>query len=105
MERLYFISIPLSTKGIEEYNYGQENSENIKEYIIDEKDFDKIYDTGVFDEINDKCELLIDVYESEIIQGDSLKIALSIAKDNNCGVLIQALELAVEKNTLVGLDF
>lgn len=105
MERLYFISVPLNQKGVEEYDYGQENSKNIKEYTIGEKEFDKIYEAGIFGEINDSCDLLIDAYESEIIKDENLKIALEIAKNNNCKVLIKALELAIEKNTLVGLDF
>ena len=38
--------------------------------------------TGVFDEINNKCNLLIDDYESEIIDGKIFKIALEIAENN-----------------------
>ena len=105
MDRVYYISVPLNQDGIEEYDFGKENSPNIKVYEIVEKEFDKIHETGIFDEINDSCELLIDVYESEEIKEENLKIALDIAKNNNCEVLIQALKLAIENNTLVGLDF
>lgn len=105
MERLYFISVPLNQKGIEEYDYGQENSKNIKEYAIGENEFNKIDKTGIFDNINNSCDLLIDVYESEIIKEDNLKLALDIAKKMDIAILIEALELAMEKNTLVGLDF
>ncbi|MDM8313138.1 hypothetical protein [Clostridium cadaveris] len=105
MDRLYYISVPLNQDGIEEYDFGKEDSPNIKVYAIVEKEFDKIYETGIFDKINDSCDLLIDVYESEEIKEENLKIALGIAKNNNCEVLMQALELAIEKNTLVGLDF
>ena len=61
--------------------------------------------TGIFDEINNKCNLLIDDYESEIIDGKDLKIALEIAENNNCKILIKALNLAIKYNTFVGLDF
>lgn len=40
MEREYFISVPLNQDSIEEYNYWQQNSKNIKVYTLKEKEFD-----------------------------------------------------------------
>lgn len=105
MEKIRFISVPLNDQGIDDYNYGVEGSKNITEIKLGEDEFDKIYFSGVFDDINEKCNLLIDDYESEEIKGENLKIALDISKKKKCEVLIQATELAIEKNTLVGLDF
>ena len=91
MERIRYISVPLNEKGIEDYNYGKEESINIKVFELNE--------------INNSCDLLIDDYESEEISGKNLIIALDISIKNKCKILTQALELAIEMNTLVGLDF
>ncbi len=104
MERIYYISVPLNKLGINEYDHG-EDTDNIKSFELDKNEYINICMTGVFDEINNKCNLLIDDYESEIIYGNNLKIALKIAKNNDCKILINALELAIKCNTLVGLDF
>lgn len=105
MEKIRYISVPLNSSGIEEYDYGIENTKNIDVFELTEDEFDKIYFSGIFNEINDRCNLLIDDYESEELKGDNLKIALDIAKSNECEILIKAIKLAVEKNTIVGLDF
>lgn len=104
MERVRYISVPLNKQGIEDYDCGKE-SNNVKVFEIKEAEYNNIYEAGVFDEINNKCDLLIDDYESEEIKGNNLEIALDILKNNKCKVLIQALELAIKNNTLVGLDF
>lgn len=105
MDRIRYISVPLNNEGLEEYNEGLEESKNIKIFELMEKDFNELYSKGIFDKINNGCRLLIDDYESEEIKGQNLKIALDISKKNKCEVLIQALELAIERNTLVALDF
>ncbi|AJA50068.1 hypothetical protein CPAST_c40390 [Clostridium pasteurianum DSM 525 = ATCC 6013] len=107
MEKIRYISVPLNSLGAEEYNYGEEDSKNITVFELTKEEFDKIYSSGVFEEINDKCNLLIDDYESEEIKGDNLNTALSIAekKELSCKKLIDALNLAIDKNTFIGLDF
>lgn len=104
MERIYYISVPLNKLGVNEYDHG-EDTDNIKSFELDENEYINICMTGIFDEINNKCNLLIDDYESEIIDGKDLKIALEIAENNNCKILIKALNLAIKYNTFVGLDF
>ena len=104
MERLRYISVPLNEQGVKEYSYGEESS-NIKVFSINESQFSIMEELGIFDKINNTCELLIDDYESEEIKGSNLEIALNITKDTNCELLTTALELAIKYNTLVGLDF
>lgn len=104
MKRSRYISVPLNEQGIKDYNYGEE-SNNIKVFNIDETQFSTMEELGVFDEINNRCQLLIDDYESEEIKGSNLEIALNITKNTNCELLTTALELAIKYNTLVGLDF
>lgn len=105
MNKIRYISVPLNEKGIEDYNYGKENSDNIKLFKLSENEFDNLCNNGIFDKINFKCNLLIDDYESEEISASNLEIALNIVKKNKCNILVEALELAIKHNTLVGLDF
>lgn len=107
MERLRCISVPLNGLGVDDYNYGVENSENITEFKLTEEEFNNMDSSGIFDEINIVCNLLIDDYESEEIKEENLTKALNIlqTKETVCKKLITALKLAIDKNTLVGLDF
>lgn len=105
MRKIRYISVPLNEKGIKDYNYGKEDSDNIKVLELSENEFYDLYDNGIFDKINLKCNLLIDDYESEKISDSNLEIALNIVKENKCDILVRALELAIKYNTLVGLDF
>ncbi|MCI6191105.1 MAG: hypothetical protein MSA89_12250 [Clostridium sp.] len=105
MNKIRYISVPLNEKGIEDYNYGKEDSNNIKVFELSENEFDNLYNNGIFDKINFECNLLIDDYESEEISGSNLEMALNIVKENKCDTLVKALELAIKYNTLVGLDF
>ena len=91
MKRSRYISVPLNEQGIKDYNYGEE-SNNIKVFNIDETQFSTMEELGVFDKINNRCQLLIDDYESEEIKGSNLEIALNITKNTNCELLTTALE-------------
>ena len=104
MDRIRYISVPLNEDGIKDYNYGEE-SNNIKVFKLKENEYSDIYKSGVFDEINIYCNLLIDDYEAEEIDNANLEIALNIAIRKKSRVLVKALELAIERNTFVGLDF
>lgn len=107
MSKIRFISVPLNDQGIEEYDQGVEDTKNIKVFELNEEEFKELYSSGIFDVINSKCNLLIDDYESEIIDKDNLELGQTILKDYKLesSKFDDALELAIEKETLVGLDF
>lgn len=60
-----------------------------------------------FDEINNRCKILIDDYESEEISDNNLFDAKLIIDDikQSIPVFYNALEKAIMYHTLLGLDF
>ncbi|NWK12793.1 hypothetical protein [Clostridium cadaveris] len=105
IEHNRYLSIPLNKKGIEELDYGVEKSDNIKVIKLSDSEFQELYQSeGVFDRINEECNLMIDDYESETIPNDKLNYCLSIV-ENKYVKLMAALKLAKEYNTFVDLDF
>lgn len=107
MSKVRFISVPLNKKGIEEYYHGIEDTRNIKVFELNEDEFEELYSSGIFEEINSMCRLLIDDYESEILDKKNLELSQNILKNYNLeySKFNNALELAIKKDTLVGLDF
>ena len=80
-ESYLYISVSLNKLGINKYDYC-EDTYNIKSFELDKNEYINICITGIFEEINNKFNLLIDDYESEIIDGKIFKIALEIAENN-----------------------
>ncbi|GAA0684792.1 hypothetical protein [Clostridium cadaveris] len=100
-----YLSVPLNKKGIEELNYGVEKSDNIKVINLSDSEFQELYQSGgVFDRINEECNLMIDDFESETIPNEKLDYCLSIIQNKHIK-LIEALNLAKEYNTFLDLDF
>lgn len=106
MSRDRYISIPLNEDGKTEYDAGIENTDNILVLNLPEKEFDFLYSKGIFNDINNKCDLLIDDYESEVINNKSLQWCKDIMSQyDDIGTLKKAIDLAIKNNTFVGLDF
>lgn len=99
------LSVPLNKKGIEELEYGDMNTENVKVIELSYSEFEDMYKDGsIFDKINEECNLLIDDYESETIPNEKIENCLAIVEDKYIK-LKEALNLAKEYNTFVDLDF
>lgn len=105
MDRPRWLSVPINDQGIEEYDYGVEDTPNIKTFMISEQEFDILYHQGIFDSINEECDLLIGDYESEIISVDHFEVCKKTIGNTNVPVFSEALELAIKYGTLLGLDF
>jgi hypothetical protein len=105
MDRPRWLSVPINEKGIEEYDYGVEDTSNIKTFMLSEREFDVLYHQGIFDSINEECELFIDDYESEVISKENFETCDKIIGNANVPVFSEALELAKKYDTLLGLDF
>lgn len=78
MEKLRTIIVPTSKNAMEELNYGIEYDKvNRNDYLLwhlSEKEFSLLWDCGIFDSINSKCDTLIDDYEDECIEYEKLLI-------------------------------
>lgn len=112
MEREKYIRVPKDKKAMEDYDYGIETEEQMEDMILSEEQYSKLHETGVFDVINDRCDIIIDEYEEEVLELDKIPIALEVVtqliNDNKNEDLIrlkEMLNLALAYQTIVGFDF
>ena len=105
--RVRYLTVPHNMEGITEYQNGIEHSENMSVYKLPEDQFLKLTRNNVFMLINENCGLLIDDYESEIIDEKNVLKCLNskIVDQNLSKVFYKALLEAKDNRTFVGLDF
>ncbi|MDF2610050.1 MAG: hypothetical protein K0R92_1524 [Lachnospiraceae bacterium] len=100
-----YITVPKNAAGIELCEHsGVTEDENLISYSMTQNRLDEVWKTGIIDKINNECDLLIDDFESERIEGDNIDKCLSILS-NQFDELKEALEHAKQLNTFVDLDF
>lgn len=112
MERNKYIRVPKDKKAMEDYDFGIQKEEQMEEMLLSEEQYDKLNEIGVFEIINQTCDIIIDEYEEEVLELSKIPIALEavekLIKDNESEELLrlrEMLELAVSYNTIVGFDF
>ena len=112
MEREKYIRVPKNKKAMEDYDYGIQKEEQMEEMVLSEEQYSKLDEIGVFDIINEKCDIIIDEYEEEILELDKIPIALEVVtrlindnKDEELARLKEMLNLAITYKTIVGFDF
>ena len=106
------IVVPLDTRAMERLDMDEAADAELNTLELDQLDFDELWNSGVFQALNDKLETVIDDYEDESIQGaGTLKLAERIIaelieanpKIANLRRLRELAEFAADKNT--GLFF
>lgn len=117
----YYILAPLNEEGIEQlnqYNFYDKNGGINNNFIameFDEETF-LFMESRLFDFLNVKMDLLINMYEEEIIENDQLPIARGIIielqqnSDNTrfmefSNELLRLIDVAIDKKTKVGFYF
>lgn len=104
MYKAKYITVPKNDAGIYEYDHGIEGTENVEEFILPEDEFEILDRHKVFDIINEKCNLLIDIYESEKVSAEQFKkIYREITPVK--GIWVTAVDKAIKYNTCAFLDF
>lgn len=100
-----FISVPVNSAGIEEYDYGVDESENLLLFLLPDEEAKRLWD--IFDIMNIECDLFIDDCESEIIPQEDLEKCKDLVDDikEDIPVFYGALLKAIEYGTMLGLDF
>lgn len=100
-----FITVPKNQKGIEEYNVGVESSNNLHSVMLPEKEFRFLL--PAFSAINNALGLLIDDFESEVINNEHLEKCKEIIEGLKIDspVFGNALEEAIKYKTIIALDF
>lgn len=102
-----YVSVPKNSKGIYEYDTGVQGSENLLFYNLPKVEFDYLVDNKIFEYLNEKGNLMIDDYESEIVSYGVLKWETQIwdkIKDIT-PTFVDAIEKAITYKTFIGLDF
>lgn len=100
-----YLTVPKNAAGIELCEYsGITEDDNLISYSLTQHRLDEVWKTGIINKINNECDLLIDDFESERIEGDNIDKCLGII-NNEFDELKGALEHAKQLNTFVDLDF
>ena len=102
--RQRFLTVPKNNQGTYEYNYGIAHTDNMIEKKLSEEEFYALYHNGVFKQINDRCNLMIDDYESEIISCHNIEKCIDVISLVP-GVFYEMAEEAKKYNTALCLDF
>lgn len=112
MERKKYIRVPKNKKAMEDYDYGIQKEGQMEEMVLSEEQYSKLNEIGIFDIINEKCDIIIDEYEEEVLELDKIPIALEVVtqliNDNKNEELVrlkEMLKLAITCKTIVGFDF
>ena len=102
-----YISVPKNSKGISEYDIGVQGSENLLFLSLPKEEFDYLVDNKIFEYLNEKGNLMIDDYESEIVSYGVLKWETQIwdKRKDITPTFVDAIEKAITYKTFIGLDF
>lgn len=92
-----------------EYDTGVEESNNIAVCELPESEFEDLCNHDVFKKLNEECNLMIDDYESEVIDRKALDKANKFLLDDeffkNTSVFKNAFESACNEGVALALDF
>lgn len=69
------ISVPTSKEAMKRLDYDSCVAGDLIEMEIKEKEFNELWETGLFSNLNLELSILIDEYEDEIIENSDLKLA------------------------------
>ena len=112
MTRERFIRVPKNKKAMEDYDYGIQKQEQMEELILSEEQYKILDDIGIFEKINEKCDIIIDDCEEAVLELDKIPMALEVVNqfiksnpNKELGKLKTMLELAIAYKTIVGFDF
>ena len=78
---------------------------DLKELQLDELDYQKLWESGVFDELNNHLGIIIDDYEDEMIPLEKLQEAIKVVERfshenyNIISSFIVLLKIALERKT------
>lgn len=95
-------------KGMEDIDFGRYESNDAEVFVMPFEEFDDLYSSGVFSEINKKCGLLIDDYECEEIFSDKIPAVIEAIKsvgEHRAKSFMKALRAALSYGTMIHLEF
>ena len=112
MDRQRYISVQKSKKAMQAYDLGEEMPEEMVEWKLKESEFNILYNNGVFQQLNKACDVIIDDFESEVIDAEGLSTAeiviLKLQESFNNKEIEHLYNLileAIRNETLIAFDF
>lgn len=112
MERKRYIKVPKNERSMNDYDYGVQNNEQTEILILDDNQYMTLNKIGIFNEINKKCDIIIDDYEEEVLEFKKIPVALDIVdefilhyKNDELVKLKEMLNLASMYKTFIAFDF
>ena len=107
-----YIRVPKDTAAEIAYDHGEQTAEQVVELKISENDFLRLWELGIFNDINNACDSLIDDYEDEVLKGIQLPKTVEVLdrylSDSDDRIIQRIKEMvlqAIEYGTCVGFDF
>ena len=103
------ICVPLSKGAMKRLDTDSCTDNDLREVSIGEEEYDRLWNSGIFDQLNAKLDILIDDYEDEIITFEKLELAIEIVREHPQGEsdwfrpMRELMEVALERKT--GLYF
>lgn len=104
----YFLTVPMNDKGINDVDCMRDETPDLLEYVLPPEEFQKLQNAGVFKELNETYNLLIDTYESERIPFKACAGSLEILREvgvEKKSIFATALKRALNYGTFVECDF
>lgn len=81
MERKHYIIVPKSKIAMEHWDYGIETEDEVEILKLSLNEYEELDKIGLFDRINDVCDIMIDDYESEVLELYRIPDAIRIVKE------------------------
>jgi hypothetical protein len=97
---------------MEAYDLGEENIENSLEWMLTEEEFNVLNSTEILNQINSECNLVIDDFEAEVVQGNDLEKAfkaICLVYEHTPNSILEKLKIfiqtALDKKAFIAFDF
>lgn len=98
------LTIPKNKNGEKDIEYGKYETNDVISIVFLDDEVNHMFHDGVFDKINQMCNIGIDDYESEEIPHDKIKVAMSIVDESKYPLFYQGLKYAEEYGEFLSID-
>lgn len=105
------ISVPLTVEAMQRLDTDSCIEGDLKEVELNKVEYAQLWESGVFERLNNDLGIMIEDYEDEVIPADNLQEGIEIVEEyhNNNNALFRALlelfKLALERKTGVFFFF
>jgi hypothetical protein len=104
-----WLTVTKNEIGLDEYDHGVYRSENLVGCEMQKEEFDILWSLGLFNAINEACDLMIDEFEEETIKKEHFEICNAIIENTEGipkdSVFVKMFNLAKEIGLSLELDF